>query len=153
MKLNNHGWGMRTMIIYVCILLIFLLISNSMISTMYEDLEAELNTTKNDDSQVKDEEEVIISDEPKIDYVFYSNYEKRMEEATRTYLNNVDIYLNTCIYMVTLEDLVAYGYIETLYDQVDGSTCIGYSNITDNEFGEYEIDSYVRCNNYVTEGY
>lgn len=152
MKFNNHGWSVKEMIIYVCILLIFLFVATSLISSMYEDLSNQVNNTNNK-FQANTNNDQLKEEKSEIDTSFYDAYEERMEQATLSYMNNVDIILEKSIYMVTLEDLITYGYIEMLYDQIDGSTCIGYSNIFDNVNGEYEVNSYVRCNNYVTEGY
>ena len=40
MKLNNHGWGYRDMIISSCILLILLFFAASSISELYDGIEA-----------------------------------------------------------------------------------------------------------------
>ena len=42
--LNNHGWGIRDMIIYSCIILLFLLIATYYIKSFYSGLSNASNT-------------------------------------------------------------------------------------------------------------
>lgn len=150
--LNNHGWGMREMIIYTCILLFFLLIAAYFVNALYNSLDADLKKSK---EKTYDNSPTIVEREPEkvIDYSIYSNYEKQMDVAAKNYVINNYEALETNIATVDLQELVDADYIEQLYDQISSEKCIGYSNVWDNELGEYEVDSYIRCSNYVTEGY
>ena len=158
MKLNNHGWGMREMIIYTCTLLLFLLIASFLVHSFYSQLESDLsnrdrnrpNTTINSTTADKP---TNIDQKTVIDYSIYKDYEEKLDLAAKVYVINNYAALETNIATVELSQLVAAGYIEQLYDQVDNGVCSGYSNVWDNELGEYEVESYIRCTNYVTEGY
>ena len=65
--LNNHGWGMRDMIIYSCIILLFLLIATYYIRTFYKGLSNASNTVveKNKEEEPNKKQDINI----------YKNYE------------------------------------------------------------------------------
>ena len=146
--LNNHGWGMRDMLIYSCIILIFLLIATYYIKSLYRGLSMDDKVVTN---------EVVEEDDTKptkeINYDLYVNYEQRMNNAAINYVKRYYSSLDTGIASVELWDLTNGGYIEILYDQVDYSRCLGYANVWDNEDGELNASSYIKCPSYTTDGY
>jgi hypothetical protein len=146
--LNNHGWGMRNMLIYSCIILIFLLIATYYVKYLYRDLSMNDNDVT---SEVQEENDTKPTKE--INYDLYENYEKRMNNAAINYVKRYYNTLDTGIASVELWDLTNGGYIETLYDQVDNSKCLGYANVWDTEDGELKASSYIKCPSYTTEGY
>ncbi len=147
--LNNHGWGMRDMLIYSCVILIFLLIATYYVKSLYRGLSMDDNVV----TEEVYEEEVDTKPTKEIDYELYRNYEERMNKAAINYVTRYYGNLNTGIASVELWDLTNGGYIETLYDQVDNSKCLGYANVWDTEDGELKASSYIKCPSYTTEGY
>jgi hypothetical protein len=143
--LNNHGWGIRDMIIYSCIILLFLLIATYYIKSFYSGLSNASNTVV----ETKQEEKV----EKEINYSLYKNYEQRMSNAAINYVYNHYNGLNNGIASVRLTELISGGYIEPLYDQKDGTGCVGYSNVWDTEDGVLHASSYISCTSYKTEGF
>ena len=143
--LNNHGWGMRDMIIYSCVILLFLLIATYYIRTFYKGLSNATNTVV----ETKKTEEVI----KKQDVSLYNNYEQRMHNAAINYVYQYYGDLDRSIASITLNDLTSKGYIEPLYDQLDNSLCMGYSDVWDSEDSVLHASSYVRCTHYKTVGY
>jgi len=143
--LNNHGWGMRDMIIYSCIILLFLLIATYYIRTFYKGLSNASNTVVE-----KNKEEEPIK---KQDINLYKNYELRMDTAAINFVYKNYGDLNRSIASINLSDMTSKGYIEPLYDQLDNSLCVGYSNVWDSEDGVLHSSSYVRCTHYKTDGY
>lgn len=165
MKLNNHGWGMREMIIYTCILIILLLFVASSISSFYDSIESsqakknqeyqeslkraeEEKKKKEQEEQLKQEETII-----NVDYNYYINLENKLKTATMNYMNQNAYDLSGQILNVTLDTLVNLNYVDKLYDQTGSNLCTGYSNVYEDINGSYVIKSYVSCSNYSTEGY
>lgn len=160
MKLNNKGFGMRETLIYLSILLMVLLIASCSISSFYDDLEESKNEDyvpfygydvedEEDNDVVSDDEEDIV-----INYTPYYLAEVRFKEAVENYANAYS--LRDSLTTLKLEDVDKSGYLdESIVDAVDGSKCTGYANVAyeDKYGGIYDIDVYISCANYRTEGY
>lgn len=157
MKLNNHGWGMRDMIIYTCILFFLLIFVAISINSLYEDLEKSKNNSDNNQEVVIDdnnyEEPIVDNDIFDIDYNYYYNLEDKVKSATLKYMNDNRYDLSNNILNVSLDTLVNLNYIEKLYDDKGISECSGYSNVTSNGENNYSVISRISCGNYTTEGY
>lgn len=156
MKLNNRGWGYRDMIIYGCIILLFLLLAAYNINYLYDGITAtsDVNNTYNNEQQSDIEE--ITNNKPQeviVDYTYYQNAELKIKNATLSYLNDYNYELSEQILNTSLDTLIDFGYISKIYDQSGNYICTGYSNSYLGEDGEYVIKAYVNCNNYITEGY
>lgn len=143
MKLDNHGWGMREMIIYMCILILFLLFASYSVNTLYENLAKSTNDTDSATENV-----------PPVDLQYYRNLEYKLNNATFNYLFNADISsINNLNNKISLGLLEEHEFIEILYDQFGTNTCDGYSSFYRNEKGSFVVNSFISCNNYETEGY
>lgn len=162
MKLNNHGWGMKNMIIYCCILLLFLIIAVCNVHSLYKNIENghknynnqnkqsnKLNNTTNNNNGTTNSGNSNVY----IDYSIYHDYEKKMAEVAKSYVIENRDALHTGIASVLLIELVTNGYINQLYDQVNNTECSGYVNVWDDESGTYQSQAYLKCTNYTTEGY
>lgn len=155
MKLNNHGWGYRDMIIYGCIILLFLLLAAYNINYLYDGL----NTSNGNNTNTNVQQPVVeesTNDKPReviVDYTYYQNAEMKIKNATLNYLNDYNYELSEQILNTSLDTLVNLGYMSKVYDQTGSYVCTGYSNSYLGEDGEYVIKAYVNCNNYITEGY
>ena len=159
MKLNNKGFGMRETLVYLSILLMVLLIASCSISSFYDDLEESKNeeyvpsygydVEDEEDNDVDSDDEDIV-----INYTPYYLAEARFREAAENYA--IAYSLRDSLTTLKLEDVDKSGYLdETIVDAVDGSKCTGYANVTyeDKYGGVYDIDVYISCANYRTEGY
>lgn len=163
MKLNNHGWGMREMIIYTCIMILLLLFVASSISSFYSSMEASQaekekrykESLKNQENEKKEEQEEQEEKNPiiEVDYDYYENLENKIKTATYDYMNDNAYNLDNQILNVTLDTLVNLNYLEKFYDQTGANACTGYSNVYEDESGAYVINSYISCSNYTTDGY
>lgn len=147
MKLDNRGWGLREMLIYSSILLIFLLIAAFRISTLYNDVESTKHDDEIEETDLKDNKDVY-------DLQYYYDYEDEMVEATRTYLSNPDynaphISDELKLNLLTLIDL---DLINRLYDKNSTASCEGYIMVTLVD-GKQAIQPYLLCRDYVTKGY
>lgn len=145
MKLNNHGWGMREMIIYMCILILFLLFASYSVNSLYASLESSKST--DDTSSIKENVQPV-------DLQYYRDLEYKLNNATFNYLLNIynsstDVLDNK----IDVKILEKNDFIDPLYDQFGNNTCEGYSKFYQNEKGVFVVNSYVSCDNYETEGY
>ena len=157
MKLNNHGWGYKDMIIYGCIILLLLLIAAYNINYLYSGINSnDNNSTNNSVQQPVDNEQQPITEPQKVivDYNYYYGVEEKIKNATLNYLNDYSYDLTEQILKTSVDTLVSFGYMSIIYDQTGNHLCTGYSNAySDVSTGEYVIKPYVNCNNYITEGY
>lgn len=152
MKLNNHGWGMRDMIIYTCILVLFLLFVSYSIRSLYSAIETSKENYEKQQDVYQPPVEEEKEEQPIVDLEYYENVELKLKNATLQYLDTYSTDLTNNILKVSSGTLINLGFIDKIYDQTGSSTCTGYSNVyQDTE--EYVIKSYVSCVNYVTEGY
>lgn len=148
MKLNNHGWGFRDMIIYTSIILIFFFIACYFIGVMYNNMGDDYYKNNNQNDIVEE----IEQDDVVIDYSYYYKKEELFENAFEQYLRDLSYDVTGNIYSIKLNNLVNEGYISKIYDYVDNSVCDGYANAIGEGFN-YKINTYIMCSNYTTEGY
>lgn len=156
--MNNHGWGLREMIIYMCIFAIILLFVAFSINALYKRIDR--------DSKNRPKETVIVEpveEKPKVepevkpravDYSYYHDLENKVYEATLKYLKDYPTIIDDDILKVTSDSLVNLGYIDELYNDIKSEKCTGFSNVyTDDVTKNYVVRSYITCDNYTSEGY
>lgn len=148
MKLNNKGWGLRDMIIYTSVILLFFFLACYFIGIMYNDFDEDYYKNDNQQDVVED----VTEDEVVIDYSYYYDLEEDFENGFRQYLNDMSYDVTSDIYSIKLNKLVEEGYLNRVYDYVDNSVCDGYANAIGEGF-DYKINTYLMCSNYTTEGY
>ena len=164
MHLGNNGWGLREMIIYLCILSIILLFVAFSIHALYRRIDRD---SKNQEDTIHvvapDAKTQTVVDEPKkeepiveskpVDYDYYRNQEARLTSATFKYLEEKPTEIGPGILLIKEESLVNLGFMTPLYSQY-GNRCTGYSNVYVQEgASEYTVKSYIMCENYKSEGY
>lgn len=163
MKLDNHGWGLREMIIYSCIILFLLFFAAFLINDLYEGIKVSkgnnsyYNTQNNydeEEEEAPEEEEEPEYENDIIDYTYYEAMEREIKRATIEYVRDYNYDLEGQILKVSVETLVGLGYMEQPYDQTLTEKCTGYSNVyLDESTNEYNVKSYIGCSTYRTEGY
>lgn len=146
MMLNNRGWGMRDMIIYLCILILFLLFASYSVNTLYENM---------GNNNVADKDDLPEKNEQDVDLQYYRDLEYELISATFNYLANY--YADSSIVLhnttINVQELMDHEFIDDLYDQFGNNVCEGYSIVNRNEKGAFVVSSYINCSNYKTEGY
>lgn len=148
MKLNNHGWGSREMIIYSSILLFFFLLAVVMIKYFYREL------VFVDSSPVEKVENNVENKQPVVfDVSYYERYEGTMKNAAIDYWETTVNMDNVTYTSISIEQLVELGYLEYLYDMKTDKVCNGYVNISKDNNGDLDVQSYLKCDNYMTTGY
>ena len=162
MRLGNHGWGMRELIIYMCVLAIILLFVAISIHSLYRRIDHDNNNRETPAPVVvpeedKREEPVIIEpEEParEVNYTYYAGEENRLKAATQRYLEEKPTDIGEGILKIELDSLVNLGYMSPIYNDVGTEKCTGYSNVYVQEGSSiYTIYSYIRCDNYSSEGF
>lgn len=160
MKLNNNGWGMKEMIMFMSILLLFLLLAVFNVSRLYKSIEKTEHEKNIPQVVDKKEDEGIVKPEDKgeekvesTDEAYYAKLEKKFQDATYEYIKDYHYDLSSHILNVSYDTLKGLEYLDML-DQFDKPTCDGYSNVFyDEETGEYSVKSFIRCGNYTSVGY
>jgi hypothetical protein len=131
MKLNNHGWGLQMMMVFVLILMICLVIVAALIDKNFKYLEDETVKSTTFD---------------------YSKLEKQVVEATQKYIDNKKIQLdNDDTYTITIKKLQNENLLDEIKD--DSKKCTGYS-VVENISGKLIYNAYINCgSNYKTKNY
>ena len=156
--MGNHGWGMRELIIYMCIFAIILLFVAFSINALYKRIDRDAKNTENNTPVVVEpaeekQPEPVIEEPPRVvDYDYYHPLEKRVYDATLKYLNENPTAIGDGILKLEDNTLVNLGYMSPLYNDIGTGKCTGYSNVYEDS-GNYVVKSYVRCDNYISEGY
>ena len=178
MKLNNRGWGTQELIFSCCIIFILLLVIVINVNRLYRSLEDSLSTNTSNVTKKKnntnnsnnnntynntndnyeynnDETDTTTNnnyDLGEMDLEYYRNSEARLEEATRKYMIDNDLYISTEGQMVDIATLINANYIPAIHDLNDNSECAAYSFIS-MEGDRIVIKPYISCTGYTTEGY
>lgn len=151
MKLDNRGWGLREMLIYSSILLLFLLIASFRMSALYNDI----NSTKDEPEtfvEEKNSSEKGSSEKSSYDLKYYYDYEDKMIQATREYLKMHEYNVEVQTLKIDLSTLIDLDLIDKLYDKDSNVRCEGYVMVTF-ESDKDVIKPYLMCDDYVTKGY
>jgi hypothetical protein len=165
MKLNNHGWGVRDFVIYLSILILLLFFVAFSISNFYRRLEKDRQNRQNNQQYVDQYHPTEITDDdidvtpqnngPKIvNYDYYHTLEEDFRNATNKYLLENPTEISNRILVLTDTDLVGLGYMYKMHDEEYEHTCTGYSTtyLLDDTMN-YQINVYINCGEYITEGY
>ena len=135
MKLDNKGWGLSTLLIYFFIILFFLIISVYYAHTF---------STKIDNEQNESEE---------LNNNYYKELESNINFIVNDYINSGKIVVNNgSTTLLGLSELKQLGFTENIIDEVTKNECSGYV-IIKNINNVMDINSYLKCDNYITEGY
>lgn len=136
MKLNNHGWGLKQMIVYSAILLmaLFITVFFSMQLTAAFNEPFQKSTLRN---------------------VTYSMIEENIVMATSSYMEKYyDSEIGSGTITVKTDNLILYGVLKE-EDLVTSTKdiCKGYSLVRKNIESGLKIDAYIKCSNYETSNY
>lgn len=159
--MGNHGWGMREMIIYLCVFAIILIFVAFSINSLYKRMERDMKDAKNNQPTIvepvqeeKPKKEPVVEQPRAVDYTYYHNLEAKLYEATYQYLINNPTEIGSGILKIEANSLINLGFMDKMYNDNKTSECTGYSNVYVQEGStEYTIKSYVRCDNYSSNGY
>ena len=137
MKLNNNGWGLSEMIVFSAILIIalFFVVFYSFQFKKEDTIEPTKQTT-NESIQ---------------ESITYPTIENKIREATRTYMQKYyDGIISGEITIPTSNLIYNHLLEENDLKTSDKDTCDGYALVYKKENQDYEIEAYIKCNNYKT---
>lgn len=137
MRLNNHGWGYKSLIFWGCVFLISLLFAAIGIRSMVRRYKKEM----------KEDQKVVKEDKNKA----YHELEDKMVKAGEDYARNHNTLLtltNETI-VIPYDELKDYGYIDFIIDPKSKDECTGYVSIK----SDSDIEAYIKCNNYISSEY
>lgn len=143
MKLNERGWGLKSLIIFSVIFIVILICTSFVIKNY-------IKQVKNDNKD-KDNTSESTNIEKKTNSYIYQTLEKDLERAGESYA----VYHSTLItfseeyIIVNSAVLEQDGFSETIEDPVDGSPCDGYVKINP----DGEVESFIKCSEYKTPKY
>lgn len=140
MKIDNKGWGLNTMLIMVCVIIVFLFIATY--------FAIRLNSLMGNQNNESEEQVQKI-----VNQSYYINKVNDMKEASEKYIYDKDIKLTTNPINISMSTLVAHNYMEAIKDSVTGKTCMGYTVAYYNENNIKIVKSYIKCDNYESKGY
>ena len=140
MKIDNKGWGLNTLLIMICVIIVFLLLA-----TFFA---IRLNTMMGN-SNNKSEEKV----QKLVNQSYYINKVNEMTEATEKFINDKDIKLSSTKFKIGMESLVTYDYMDYITDSITNNKCYGYSVAYYDSNNIKIVRSYIKCDNYESKGY
>lgn len=133
--LNNKGWGFRQFLIAGAVLFIALIITTFFVIRLY--------------SNLPNLSSIIMES------FTYEEIENNLDYMSIKYINEYyDQEITTGVIVVSTDNLLKYNIIieKDLINTDNKDLCSGYSLIR-KENGELTSKSYIKCDNYTTEGY
>lgn len=154
MKLNNKGWGLPHLLAGIAIIIAFLLVATFFtlrLNNWLEENGIAKTTEKNTSTEKNTTTNKVIDTTAKNYYVTKTN---ELVEATNKYITDEEITLEQdSTIQIQLDLLVNHNYLNNITDYYSEKACKGYSLIYLDSNYIKEIKSYIKCDNYETEGY
>ena len=157
MKLNKHGWGIVSFLVFIAIFIICLLISAwgfRKLGLLDEEYHfVEFSQIKENRENMKKEEESKQKAKEEKETNSYSALEEKMVEAAKKYVK--DFYDNT-LGEATLNIKVSVmqdkKYLDTLKDS-NNKKCSGYVSVSKENDSSLTYIPYLKCKKYTSKGY
>lgn len=157
--LDNNGWGLREMILLSSIILIALFTATFFVISMYSQLDKSLQESheayeKEFVNEEREDDQQVIENDPEDIFLnsTYLEYEEQLRQGALSYAKDCNCFADAEFVRVEFIELLKLSYIEPMED-IDHSLCSGYVDVYPQNDEDYLVDSYLKCNNYVTEGY
>lgn len=135
MLINNHGWGLREMIIYSSIILIALFLIVCFSSKLMTD--------------------VFVGDDSSSRSFIYSSLENSIRMATFEYMKkNYREEMGVGTITVTTANLVQYSFLKPKdFVMKNKDRCYGYALVKKNIDESLIVEPYIQCDSYETINY
>ena len=136
MKLNNHGWGLREMLVFSAIIFLFVILAFILINNLYKELPdlTESPETYNQSTSVVKNESNDNS---------YELIERKLSNAAKRFI----AITKEDRKIILSDDLLMGKYITESSLKTSDDICSGYVDINNG------YKAYILCNKYETEGY
>lgn len=138
-KLNNRGWGLQVMMIFVLILMIALVVIAVLVNQTFSDI---TGPTK----------DPIVN--PGNDDISYKDLEKELLDAVKDYqeIHYEASSLEGEMITVSLDKLQKENLIDEIEDIKTSRPCTGYGTF-ELKSGKIVYNAYLKCDHYKTSGY
>ena len=155
--MDNKGWGLPEMLILSAIIIFALMIAVINIKKLGNNIEANSSKITKEENVITSNEEGPTSDEPDSSLQTdiknndsYVDIENKMIKASQQYIEqNFTIEDNITI-IVDESHLIEQD--STLSDDMSKDNCGGYVKVTNDNINFY-YTPYLKCDNYVSDGY
>lgn len=140
MKRRSNGWGLNTLILMICVIIIALLTS-----TLFTIRLNALLGKNNNESETKVEKAV--------NETYYITKMNEMTLAVNRYLDTYNFDLSKGTIRINITTLISENYLNTIIDPKTNNVCSAYSEAYLNPDGIRQIDTFLRCDSYTTPNY
>ena len=140
MKIDNKGWGLNTMLIMVCVIIVFLFIATYFAIRLNSMLGNENNESEKNVQRI-------------VDQSYYISKANNMTEAAEKYIIDNEIKLSSNPLRISMAILVNNGYMNLIKDSITNNNCRAYSECYIDSNDIKIIKSYIKCDNYESKGY
>ncbi len=140
MKIDNKGWGLNTMLIMVCVIIVFLFIATYFAIRLNSMLGNENNESEKNVQRI-------------VDQSYYISKANNMTEAAEKYIIDNEIKLSSNPLRINMAILVNNGYMNPIKDSITNNNCRAYSECYIDSNDIKIIKSYIKCDNYESKGY
>lgn len=138
--MDNKGWGLNTMLLMVCVIILALLTATFFAIRMNSLLGKENNEDENKLQRI-------------VNQSYYTNKENEIISATDNYIDDNDIVLSSSPLRFDINTFLSNKYITSIKDSETNKQCKGYSTAYINNYGNRVIKAYIKCDNYTSKGY
>ena len=140
MNKSSNGWGLPTLLLMICIIVIALLTSTLFVIRFNSMLGRDNNESEEKVQKVVNE-------------TYYIGKMNELTLATNKYIDDFNVNLNDGVVRIDLYTLINSDYINPIKDSITNSRCKGYSEAFLNGDGIKQINSFLKCDSYTTPDY
>ena len=140
MNKSSNGWGLPTLLLMICVIIIALLTSTLVVIRFNSMLGRDNNESEGKVQKVVNE-------------TYYIGKMNELTLATNKYIDDYNVNLNDGVVRIDLYTLINSDYINPIKDSITNSRCKGYSEAFLNRDGIKQINSYLKCDSYTTPDY
>ena len=123
---NNHGWGMREMLIFSAIIFFFVILAVVLINNLYQGLTSELPSAQKNEKKYG-----------------YRDVEVNLRDAAKKYV----LKTKDTSDLIISDELIRNNYLTNKQMRVEDDECSGYVLVDEN------YAAFISCDNYETKGY
>ena len=137
---RSNGWGLSTLLLMMCVIIIALLTA-----TLFSMRMNALLGKNNNESEVKVEKAV--------NETYYITKMNELTLAANRYLDKYNFDLSEGTIRIYIGTLIAEKYITPIKDVKTNTECSAYAEAYLNPDKIRQIDSYIKCDSYTTPNY
>lgn len=154
LKLNNHGWGLGTFIVFIVVFIIAIIlitIGAIRLGISSKDDVSTLPVTQASPSPTASSNTGSEDNSDNNYIALVNNYQEQLVDVMKDYIKTQQVVIiDQDSLTITVVSLVKDNYINKL--EINGNVCTGYVTVTSN--GNYDYKSFLNCGEeYVSDSY